>query len=204
MGKHYSRRSVDRVVVIESKRIKKTRGDENTIKTGNPALAVRMVLKYFTPTPLSEQMREYRAGTRSMLSRIQGKVASDLTESVTNAVPVSVLGAYLLENIANYTAYVQTHSPKVSEALGKLNERLRAVEIVGSITDMTKQLTVWIKSNDEVVVSDDTDVVVYKEDELPASIKRKLGMLKLTENSQVVEHVGMRKDQNVFIIMKGE
>ena len=199
----YGRNGKTDVIYITSKNIKKTRGDKNCIKTANPALAIRNVLKYFTPETLKEQMREVRENAQMTFSRVHTRANVELETVVCNSVPRSLLATYLVKNLDNYSAFVQTHHPKAMKELERIEEKLRRAEIVNSLSN-GEQLTVWLKPSGEVVIGDTTDIVVYQADELPAIVNRKLGMLKLVEDTQTIEGVGMRHNKDVFIIMKGE
>jgi hypothetical protein len=200
----YGRHGKSDVTVISSKNINKTRGDQNCIKTGNPALAIRTVLSYFKPETLKDQMDEVRRTSQMTFSRIQIRANNELEAVACQSVPRNVLAAYLVNNMADYAAFVQTHHPQAMTELESIEEKLRSVEIVKSLNKGGEQLTVWLKPSGEVVIGDTTDIVVYQADELPATVSRKIGMLKLVEDTQTIEGVGMRHNKDVFIIMKGE
>ena len=200
----YGRNGKTDVIYITSKNINKTRGDKNCIKTANPALAIRTVLTYFKPEALKDQMDELRRISQMTFNRVQTRANVELEAVMHQSVPRSSLAAYLVNNMADYAAFVQTHHPQAMKELGRIEEKLRSAEIVNSLNKGGEQLTVWLKPSGEVVIGDTTDIVVYQADELPATVSRKLGMLKLVEDTQTIEGVGMRHNKDVFIIMKGE
>ena len=204
VGYQYRRNGKEQSIAIESKRIVKERGDQHIIKTGNPALAVRTALRFFVPTTLKEHMHEQIQAARNTFERVEARARNELNQTLFRVVPQTVLATYLSNNITDYKKFLSNNFPQGLDKLEGFDAELRSVEIAKSLSEASRRMTLWIKPNGEVVISDGADMVVYQSDELPASIKRKLGMLKLVEDTQIIEDVGMRLNNDVFIIMKGE
>ena len=168
-------------------------------KTTKLDKAVKEVLKAFRPKDTTEIVREKM--------KIVGGAVNDAVYRITRTF------TYPYNNLKDQmTNFVMSNwdmlSPMLLEAgitfepaLPELYaERELALEMAESIGENGGGLAIIVRPNDYLVVRTSGAVEIKTSEELPAEVRRKLGMLKLTEVGQYIPEIGIRCAEDTYFI----
>jgi hypothetical protein len=159
--------------------------------------AVKDVLKNFRPKDTTEIVNDKMA----IVSVLVGEVIRDVHRRFMQ--PYGKLN----EQLTNFVMYNwATLSPMFTKAGIEFNSELpelyadsmKAKEMGASVMD--GGVTIIVRPNDYLVVRDSGDVEIKIAEELPAEVRRKLGILKLVELRQYVPDMGVRCAKDTYFI----
>ena len=112
---------------------------------------------------------------------------------------------YVMDNyfqdLVKHAATVRNDSHIVFEKLPEAHEEYRIVKDITECLNAKNGLLVLLHGN-EYVVNEGSNTTIYKSEDLPDWIRRKVGMLKIAEDRMFVKHVGYRHDGTNFYITK--
>jgi hypothetical protein len=165
--------------------------------------AVKDVLKNFRPKNTNEIVRERIA----LVSSVVGQTASEAHKRFMNPY------AKLNQQMTNFVMYNwATLSPMFTKAGLEFDPELpetyaaamKAKEMKESFFPDGGGVTIIVRPSDYLVVrtgkNDKTDVQIKLPEELPAEVRRKLGILKLTELRQYVPDMGVHCAKDTYFI----
>ena len=214
MGNRYRRKEGKwqevNLFVLRSHNIKT---DNHQTKTEKIELALKTINKTFAPKQDNQIMLELTNRARGMLQGAQNnnsmwRAVSELSADKNRLLQQRVV------------AFLQEHEDEIAEPLSaehkqefsKVTQLLRKMEIVHSVNYETgiavylengKWYTAWYE-NDATRQSPTKmlQVLTYDEDSatIPEHVRNKVGMLKLIDAGNVIENVGMKVQDNLFLI----
>jgi hypothetical protein len=168
-------------------------------KTTKLDKAVKDVLKAFRPKDTTEIVRERM--------KIVGGTVSHTVQMETRNFTFQY--GKLSDQIPNFVmANWEMLSPMMLEAglqfdptLPELYETAQTAKAMGaSIGQDGGGLSIIVRPNDYLVVRTSGDVEIKTSEELPPEVRRKLGMLKLTEVKQYIPDMGIRCAEDTYFI----
>jgi hypothetical protein len=168
-------------------------------KTTKLDKAVKDVLKAFRPKDTTEIVRERMkivGGTVSHTVQMEARNFTFQYGKLSDQMPNFVM--------ANW----EVLSPMMLEAglqfdptLPELYEAAEVAKAMGkSIGENGSGLSIIVRPNDYLVVRTSGDVEIKTSEELPPEVRRKLGMLKLTEVKQYIPDMGIRCAEDTYFI----
>lgn len=159
--------------------------------------AVKDVLKNFRPKDTTEMVRERTATVHSVV----GQVVQEAQREFMN--PYATLNRQLTNFVMSnwsmlspmFTEADITFDPKLPEIYAA---SIKAKEMGESLT--TGGLYIIVRFDDYLVVRPSGDVEIKTSEELPAEVRRKLGILKLVEVKQYVPDMGVHCAKDTYFI----
>lgn len=169
--------------------------------------AVKDILKAFRPRNITEIIKDRMTDARSNISRratLEGRRFTDTYDTLENQ-----LTNFVMDKWDTMTAMFDEAGLKYDHLLPELYEAKLKAEEMHSMFRKGDGMTIHIRQSDYVVVRganpDGSDhIEIRSSDGLPAEVRGKLGMLKLTEGNQFVPDVGMRCAQDTYYVMYKE
>lgn len=200
----YFRRKQEYVYTLCSKNIKKERGARNELQTTDPVVAVRKALQVFKLPSLQDKMEEARLEARNTTTRVRSRVY-DAKSTILNKIGESRMQSYIVDRLDDFRKFISASDPSFNTAvLDRLPEAIREEEIVDSVLYKREPIIV-VQNGDSMHCLYKDLITTYSEgDEIPEHIRRKLGTLKLVEDSQFVEDVGAKVSNSIFYIVDEE
>jgi hypothetical protein len=192
------------VYCIDNFRIGKERQRGSGMRTKDMKKALRQVAKYvrrLDAVEVSEGSKEKAEGVLYSVAR--GK--SNQYESEWNTLVKTVLVPYATEHQQEIRKYAQDkHINYNFEALDTKREEASVTKYIDDCHKGGKCLVVT-RLDSGYAIRPNTGVVEVKQSEdLSDYMRKALGLLKLVQPSQVVEAVGLRVDENVFLVVAEE
>jgi hypothetical protein len=166
------------------------------IRTAKLKRAKEMFGAYFHPTTLAERMRVPRQHMKEMkVNNLY--VAHSVTKSFCDTV-----GACMVElsraNPVDFVALLQRIGSTQKEAEDWL-ARMQEADILNSMENVKY---VHTNSEEVVIVSENAKVLdSYPQNKLPKTLATKLGLMRVANEKAIVREVGMRYDDNNFMII---
>jgi len=185
---------------IENERIanKCERGySKKTVKSEN---ARKLVLKNFRPKDLKELVNEAHSLIEGQLLRAGHESLSDWRRPYIEM--MEFLSEYMMNKFDELSKEAirmgmpPTKLPRIQDAW----ETMRIKQGVTECHNQKDGAVVLIHGNTYAVQSDKGQFFTCESATLPASLKRKVGMLKLLENDNYLINVGYRRDENKFYV----
>jgi hypothetical protein len=192
------------VYCIDNSRIGKERQRGSGMRTKDMKKALRQVAKYvrrLDAVEVSEGSKEKAEGVLYSVAR--GK--SNQYESEWNTLVKTVLVPYATEHQQEIRKYAQDkHINYNFEALDTKREEASVTKYIDDCHKGGKCLVVT-RLDSGYAIRPNTGVVEVKQSEdLSDYMRKALGLLKLVQPSQVVEAVGLRVDEDVFLVVAEE
>lgn len=178
---------------IYSDRIHKQRGGQAK-ETAKPKVAVKIALEYFAKKSPKELLRKANSSLVSDLGSQQYTSGRHL-DNEFNRIRDEAL-AFVLEKSEEF---VQRY-PKHKAHMGMVVEACENKEIIESVASIKNDVLTVLFTDGDMVVAEDGEIKVYGNDgaEAPEHIRRKIGLLKLVNDSQIIRDIGIRVDENTF------
>lgn len=193
-----SNNSDDMVLRVSSRNIKKARGDRNANETKSAKKAINIILKKCFKMPLAKVHEEFTSCANHVLSRMTYRSASKVEGELGND-GVVLLASHMITLQRGGSTEIPPELAKLlsSEPLIKLTDDARVFCSVMGDMKANRGAVVKCESDGSLLVAHlgETEVKRYKTTyDLPVYYQEKLAMLKILEQNQVVESVGMRFD----------
>ena len=169
-------------------------------------VAVKGILKSFTPKNVAEllsaKMRMMGNAISTNSSRASREFNQDFN-TISHAMP-----KFVMNNWDVMSEMLRGSGIGVSNDLPELfAEKKAKLDMYEAFNSSGGGVVVLTRGADYIVAERNRDgdqVQVFSSDTLPASIKRNLGLLKLAQNEQAVNGVGLRLDENSYFVMTKE
>jgi len=168
-------------------------------KTTKLDKAVKDVLKAFRPKDTTEIVRDRMKLVGSTVNntvdaeaRNFGFAYGRLNGQMTN---------FVMSNWAMLSSMMLEAGLQFDPTLPELYEAAEVAKAMGeSIGQNGSGLSIIVRPNDYLVVRTSGDVEIKTSEELPPEVRRKLGMLKLTEVKQYIPDMGIRCAEDTYFI----
>ena len=217
IGHHYSRRSgaPGWRIGVTSHLIRNSRGSRSTVYTSDVAKAVSNAKKYLEAKTMGrvlyEHYEEAYSIARDVVSRLSGPVARG--HFLTSAADAqALLHAYMTDTVP-HVAGVDTavRAKLLTPAFEKALSEYYLAKFMGEL--IMRNQTVFIyrygagyafysdsipHSQDE---ADRAAVTVMEFEQLPIATQEKLGVLQLMQDRELIKDVGLRVNEDTFILM---
>ena len=217
IGYHHSRRagSPPWRIGVSSHLIHNSRGSTNTVYTSDVAKAVSNAKKYLEAKSLGRMLYEHyneaHSIARDVLSRLMGPVArGHFLTSVADA--QALLHAYMTDTVPQVVGVdIALRAKLLTPAFEKSLSEYYLAKFFNDI--LTRNQTVFIyrygtgyafysdaipHSQDE---ADRAAVTVMEFEQLPIATQEKLGVLQLMQDRELIKDVGLRVNEDTFILM---
>jgi len=192
-------------ICIQNDRIreKRTRGTGYTTIDVDKALL--QIKKTFSPMNVLERVLKAKKVAENVIDKHLERArydARNLERDIESGATKWVLGT----GFSNYLEHVNRESPslyrQVMEAVQKRKTHTEAFESTRGIWDGVSngQSALIVIEGSNYIVQHKGKVSVFDVEHLPEDYKANLGMLKLMDNSVVIDGKGCRVDENTFII----
>jgi len=176
---------------------KRQRGSWN--KTTKLDKAVKDVLKAFRPKDTTEIVRDRMKLVGNIVShrvQIETRDFSFSYGKLSDQMP-----NFVMSNWAILSPMMLEAGLQFDPTLPELYETAEIAKAMGqSIGANGSSLCIIVRPNDYLVVRTSGDVEIKTSEELPPEVRRKLGMLKLTEVKQYIPNMGIRCAEDTYFI----
>lgn len=191
---------------ITSDRIDKKRGTANTCETSKPDVAVRIVMARFVKESKSEQLNKLHNTASSALA--SAVYTADIRAHKFVATCAHIASTFIADNMAAFKAtYEKSLSPQAATLLETMPDALDIWESINTVESIKPQLLAVVIENGAIHVLNNNapaglGLLRYNEsgDDAPEHIRRKVGMLKLIKDDQIVANIGMKITDTTFLI----
>lgn len=186
-------------LAVSNHRIKQSlhRGDAK--HTEDPAVAEKLIRKFFYPKLVDEHVSTATAEMGSILAQEGWAKTRELNKAASSL--FGKAGEFVERNIDQYIAEFPQeakHLPVYQKA--KLN--MQTVTDIKEAFDKGKCVLVILDGLEYIVRSGD-ETKVYNNDTLPEELRAKIGMLKLVEPGQMISGVGCKGSTTTMAIVVG-
>jgi hypothetical protein len=199
----------DYQICVTNERIKAKMERTNYYKTKDPSKAVAKVKKMFGPNDTQEMARIARGKAGAVAQDAEWSKNRELgaaTEIVQRAAKKYVMGA----GFEAFMAYVKDHYPAQEyellvtnhEVAEKARVELETIKATQGVISTQKKGAVVTRRGSTYVVEQSDKVEICDDNTLPEWIQSRIGMLKLIEPAQFVSDLGMRANENVFVLIE--
>ena len=196
-------------ICVTNDRIKARLERSNYYKTMIPDKAVAKVKKMFGPNDTREMAKLARNKAASVAQDAEWSKSREMGEAdeiVQRAAKKYVMGV----GFGAFMAYVKDHYPAQehdllvtkSEVATKAREELETIRGVKDVISTQRTGAVVTRRSGTYVVEQKDKVEICDDNTLPEWIRSRIGMLKLIEPKQFVSDLGMRADENVFVLIE--
>lgn len=187
---------------VDNFRIDAMRERGSGMKTIHLKKAMRHVEKYFGKKNLDEKMKDARDRAETVAYHASNELHRQQEwawNKLTNDAKEFLVSKYWHE----FSACVDIkHNKEAVEYPKLLSEGKAGKQLYDAVRDSKKDYYLVSIEGMRYSISRANDPIQIKEsDELPAFIKRSVGMLKLLEDKQIIGGVGMRVDAETFIVL---
>ena len=217
IGSHYSRRSgsKDWRVGVTSHLINNSRGSRNTVYTSDVAKAVSNAKKYLSAKSLGRMLYEEYEQAYSVCRDVVGRLLSPVSRGnflTSSADAQALLHAYMT-NTVTHVADIDT-AMRAKLLTPAFEKSLAEYYLARFFNDMmTRNQTTFIhrygtgyafysdvipQTQDE---ADRAAVTVMEFEQLPIATQEKLGVLQLMQDRELIKDVGLRVNEDAFILM---
>lgn len=217
IGHHYSRRegSPGWHIGVSSHLINNSRGPRSTVYTSDVAKAVSNAKKYLVGKALGrilyEKYEEADSVLRSVLSSLRANISRGAFLTSSSDAQI-LLHAYMTNNLANVSHIESAMRAKLDTPAFEtsLSEFYLAQHCFAQIQRKQHQFVYrhgesYTFFTDTIPnTSDEADkvaVTVMDFDQLPLHMQEKIGVLQLLQNREIVKDVGLRADEDSFVLM---
>ncbi len=185
---------------ITNKRIAKQRERGSVTRTSDLKKAIKLVEKTFFPKTDTEVLKELKNNAIERLSNYTRKNKYDLDGVWRNMQRTALL--FIKENMNEYKAF----SAHVTiDGLDKFDEIWEARSVSQSLEDnfndgKASMVTIMGDVFYFSFAKDETPPIAFERDNVSPEVKKRIGMLKLLNIGQAIENIGLKCEDDVFII----
>jgi hypothetical protein len=181
---------------INNHRVEGMRERGSGVKTTDIKKAIRHVDKFFGRKNLNEKLAEARDKARNVIENISRTKYYEY-QGVWNAIQNDAR-KYIAENIQAFTAATNNAS---AEKFPVAVQELDHTNNVREMTNSNKSYLVFIDGMNYSVSLGQSLPQLMASEELPAFIRRGVGMLKLVEDGVLITNIGFRVDESTFVVL---
>ena len=179
--------------VIHNERVTKVRVRGRSIRTTDMKKAIKQINKFVARKTVLEMMDEAQTNASSTAYNVMANKYSILKKSYDEMMPIVV-------NLL--VAQWDTLGLSIKEGFPREVSESRIANDMNECRNSGGGWLVLINGLDYAVQKGgkDAEVKILTSEQLPDFIRRAVGMLKLVENSQIIEGAGIRVNDNTFFI----
>jgi len=191
LGVHGGRNSF----FICNERIKTSRKRGDTNKTGDIKKAIKIISKFVGLPTTGEMLGRAIRETTAAITNVQGRKQYDYVELYSK---LRNNATELL--IAHWGEFSKTIPAGFMAFPDKYKEYCVANKVKAAY-EGNKAYLIWINGIDYAIKHGMDGVTFSSSENLPDFIRRGIGMLKLVEDSQIIDGVGLKVDARTFLIL---
>jgi hypothetical protein len=200
-NRYHRDRGSETVYYINCPRLAMERDRGQSMLTKDLKQAMKAVKQYFTPPPIADRLDELSEQASNFARNIHSRSLNRLAP--TRAVMYPVIQRYIR---SNWDSFVATLEPAIKQDMEELvlaEEEEHLLFMLSTAINSRKVLTVLIEG-DKYMVSYAGVISSQSSDELPDEIRRRIGMLKLTDEHNVIDGIGIKINSGGFVVIPPE
>jgi hypothetical protein len=187
---------------IENFRINAQKERGRGFKTKHQDKAMKFVSKFFGTRNTEELMEE----AEKTADHVRGNINSNLNMDVRRLWMTldDYAGMYMVKNWDSFNEWLKGFAdPSVMEVANKYPETQTRMEEAQKINDLINAGKVWLVSirDSDYIVKVKGQVSIMASEELPAMVRRNLGMLKLVQDRELITNVGIRANETTYYVV---
>jgi hypothetical protein len=191
---------------VTSERIEKWRGSRCTKETTKEDVAIRTALKYFVPTSMDEVVQKQLKEADRVCREIRSHANNKLSRLTAQSEMLPAFARYAHANLDSFQKFMEQSGDGLKYDADTFDDILRNREIVNSVAKYETAVVVLVDSQMHIVTKNaqgqETKQVFNEDDSaIPEHVRGRVGLLKLSQDGQVVENVGVRINNNTFTII---
>ena len=193
---------------VSNARIEKTMERDSMYRTEDPKKAIAKVKKMFAPRSIAERIEEADKKATEVGRHESHKKRREVNEHDAQIRNAGIRFLATDEGSSAFVDYLQAqNTPEANATLHSMEER---ETVFGELTVMSTLIDAMETANTSVLVivnggkylvKSGTETQVYDDNTLPVEWRGKLGILKLVNSKQFVSEMGLRVDDDVFILL---
>ena len=199
----------DYQICVTNERIKAKMERTNYYKTKDPIKAVAKVKKMFGPNDTQEMARVARGKAGAVAQDAEWSKSRELSEA-TDVVQRAAKKYVMRAGFNAFMAYVKDNYPAQEydllvtkhEVAEKARVELETIKATKDVISTQKKGAVVTRRGNTYVVEQNDKMEICDDNTLPEWIRSRIGMLKLIEPAQFVSDLGMRANENVFVLIE--
>lgn len=189
---------LEAVFSVSCDRLEMARNRGTELKTKDLKVAMRALKDFFEPPPVSEQLDDIYEEARDVISATKLKYNGAVDAARETAFPL--MQQYARRNWDHFVDTLEPTDAMLIQDLVIKEDALNAISYAQIKVKSDEVLTV-LTTDDKYVVRYKERVSAWDSDELPSEVRRRIGMLKLTDVHVVLEGVGVKVRNNGFVII---
>lgn len=191
---------------VTSERIEKWRGSRCTKETTKEDVAIRTALKYFVPTSMDEVIQKQLKEADRVCREIRSHANNKLSRLTAQSEMLPAFARYAHANLDSFQKFMEQSGDGLKYDADTFDDILRNHGIVNSVAKYETAVVVLVDSQMHIVTKDaqgQETKQVFNEDDpaIPEHVRGRVGLLKLSQDGQVVENVGVRINNKTFTII---
>lgn len=172
---------------------------EDAKRTGNPDRALSICRKAFVKRNTVERIKNAESEAASTLNNVRYKMQS--AHHWHQSAMYKIALDYALNKAREDFARQLLESEKQElQQYEEASAHMVTIEAVKQAFE-AKNTVLIIRDGGRYIAKTGDDVALYTSAELPEHIKGKVGMLKLCEDGQMVDNIGCRVNEEVFVVL---
>lgn len=175
---------------------------DNPVRSSNPARALSACRKTFLKRNSAERLHAAEKQATSIINHVrydQNSKVSTYEREISAMAFRFAMGLARDKFVDNLLEFEKDKVRKYDEA----SLHMATITAVYEAFDKNKTALI-VRDSDRYIVKIGDDVSLYAPTELPDQFKGKVGMLKLCEDGQMVDNVGCRVTEEVFVVLVDE
>lgn len=185
---------------IRNARINNAMAKRNHKSTKDVDKAVKIVEQFFSSKSLSERLAEGRSKVSSAISTKSWSAGREFDTVMGKLAPA--LATYVTQHMAEVRPVLEAYGAPAA-ALDMLTEKRETRILTASVFDAhnnARGTTVLLYGDRYILIRDDEPVILAAS-QLDADTRGKLGVLKIVDDNDVIESVGMRVNSTTFYLL---
>ena len=188
---------------VRNKRIASTMAKRNHKSTTNVDKAVKIVEQFFKSKTMTERVNEACTKVSSGISNRKWTASREFSGTMERLAPA--LATYVTLHMAEVRPILEAYGAPSGalDALTERNEMRKLTETVADTRDRRAGTTVMLHGDRYLIVRDDASEEVRNAaaSQLDDDMRGKIGILKIVNDNDVIESVGMRIDATTFYLL---
>ena len=188
--------------LVRNKRIDDARERGNGYRTDDPNKVVAKIKKLFGRKTVTERLQEAveKAGNQTYRSADDAQYAARQALGRINDELLKF--ARLPDMYAQFIEYARK-TEATNTALETYETASLAMRTTSELRDKynKNETTLVVRDDDEYIVKTKAGVKIYMDYDLPTTLRGKIGMLKLVEANIAIDGVGMKLNDDLFVLM---
>ncbi len=206
IGVEFYRRDYHIAISSRVARTQLERGD--TVYTKSVATAVARAKKLLLKRNVNDIIEEATDAARSLMNNIESRTAQSIRNAYEGTLHRHVRSFVFDKVLGDFKAYLRTlPSPDSVAMLEKVETYINLNQDANVVTDVVGQYRggnsclVIVEDGKYIVQSKDGNTTYHDAETLPEHLRGKLGLLKLSNEGQMVAGTGCRVTAKVFLIV---